>query len=374
MRLADFIEENSGAILAEWVAFAETSGPAGRTMDLAALRDHALEMLRAIVTDLRTPQTDAEQESKSKGDAEPEPGSTDTAAEVHGAGRAESGFSIGEMVSEYRALRATVIRLWTESKGTLSGTDFEDLMRFNEAIDQALAESVTRYTLDLDHAKEMFIAILGHDLRTPLGAVMMSSQFMLDTGGLEEPQVSLAARILRSARRMNQMVGDLLDFTRSRLGSGIPIVRRETDMAKVARHAVEEMAAAHPESVLEFNASGEVRGAWDAERISQMLDNLLANAVQHGSATAPISVTVQGEGADVVVRVHNRGRAIPAPELHGLFSPFKRLRAGASAARDSSNLGLGLYIAERIITAHGGTIAATSSADAGTLFTVRLPR
>src|SRR5687768_2685218 len=102
MRLADFIEKNSESILAEWVAFAETCGPAGRTMDLDALRDHALEMLEVIVADLRTPQTDAEQTAKSKGEAEPAPASTDTPAEVHGAGRAESGFSVSEMVSEYR--------------------------------------------------------------------------------------------------------------------------------------------------------------------------------------------------------------------------------------------------------------------------------
>ncbi|MDQ3698602.1 MAG: sensor histidine kinase, partial [Gemmatimonadota bacterium] len=246
MRLADFIETNSEPILAEWVAFAETCGPAGRTMDVAGLRDHAAEMLANIVIDLRTPQTGAEQVAKSKGNAEPGPEGKDTAAEVHGAGRAESGFSVGEMVSEYRALRASVIRLWTKASGSLTSADLEDLMRFNETIDQALAESIERYTLDLDRSKEMFVAILGHDLRTPLGAVMMGSQFMLDTGELEEPHLTLTTRIARSAKRMNQMVGDLLDFTRSRLGSGVPIVRRRMDLSKEASHAVEEMAAAHP--------------------------------------------------------------------------------------------------------------------------------
>ncbi len=131
MRLADFIEKNSEAILAEWVAFAETCGPAGQAMDLEALRDHAKEMLEAIVEDLRTPQTDAEQVAKSKGEADQTPGAPDTAAEVHGAGRAESGFSVAEMVSEYRALRASVIRLWTKAEGTLTGADLDDLMRFN---------------------------------------------------------------------------------------------------------------------------------------------------------------------------------------------------------------------------------------------------
>ncbi len=374
VRLADFIEANSDQILAEWVTFASKSGPAGKAMNLDELRDHALAMLKHISADLRTPQTDTEQAEKSKGKSDSSPKAPDTAAEVHGAGRAESGFTLGEMVSEYRALRASVIRLWTEHVGTLTrGADLDDLMRFNEAIDQALAESITRYTVDLDHSKEMFLAVLGHDLRTPLGAVMMSSQFMLDTGELKEPHLTLMTRVLRSARRMNQMIGDLLDFTRSRLGSGVPIARRDMDLARIAAHAVEETAAAYPDCHFELGTSGDLRGEWDADRISQVLSNLLSNAAQHGMPKSPVSVKVSGEEKEVVVRVHNRGAAIPPAMLHGIFSPLKLLKSN-TAARNTSHLGLGLYIAERIVTAHGGTITVTSSHEAGTLFTVCLPR
>ena len=372
--LADFIESNCDPILAEWVEFAATCGPAGMAMDRAALRDHALEMLKDIVKDLRTPQTDAEQTEKSKGNADSAPGEPDTAAEVHGAGRAESGFTLGEMVAEYRALRASVIRLWTRATGSLTGADLEDLMRFNESIDQALAESTTRYTEDLDRSKEMFVAILGHDLRSPLSAVLMASQFMLETNELKEPHLTLTTRIVRSAKRMNQMVGDLLDFTRSRLGSGIPIVRARMEMAKVAGDAVDEMAAAHPESVVAFRTSGGLWGDWDSARISQLLANLLGNAVQHGAAKSKISVTVTGEPKEVVLRVHNRGPVIPKSDLHGLFSPLKRLKSGNAPPPDSNSLGLGLYIVERIVTAHGGTVDVRSSEDAGTEFAVHLPR
>jgi signal transduction histidine kinase len=374
VRLADFIAANSEAILAEWVTFAESCGAAGHAMDLTALRDHALAMLTAIVADLRTPQTATEQSEKSKGRAAPHLEGADTAAEVHGAGRAESGFTVGEMVSEYRALRASVIRLWTAANGHLTGADIADLMRFNEAIDQALAESITRYTQDIDRARETFVAILGHDLRTPLGAVAMASQFMLDTGELTEPHLTLTKRIVHSARRMNQMVGDLLDFTLGRLGSGVPITRGDMDLATVVRQAVEEMAVAQPESVLQFTASGDLRGRWDAGRISQLAANLLGNAVQHGAPKTLISVTAEGESAEVVLRMHNYGPAIPTSDLDGLFSPFKRFRSGGGVTRDSGNLGLGLYIAERIVCAHGGSIDVRSSAEAGTLFTVRLPR
>lgn len=374
MRLADFIEQNCDSILTEWVAFARTTGPAGGAMELDALRDHAREMLQGIVADLRTPQTAAEQADKSKGNAEATGDDSDTAAEVHGADRAESGFTVGEMVSEYRALRASVIRLWTKANGTLAGADLDDLTRFNEAIDQALAESITRYTLDLDRAKEMFIAILGHDLRSPLNAVIMASQFMLESGELAEPHLNLTTRIASSARRMNRMVADLLDFTRGQLGSGVTIARARMDLARTIEQSVEEMESANPGAVLTCSVSGDLRGAWDSARISQMLSNLLGNAVQHGTPSSPITVTACGEERDVVLTVHNRGPAIPKAEIHGIFSPFKRLRAGQPAARDMSNLGLGLYIAERIAAAHDGCIGVESSESAGTTFTVRLPR
>jgi signal transduction histidine kinase len=375
VRLADFIEKNCEPILSEWVAFAKTSAPSASTMDTTALRDHALQMLQTIVADLRTPQTRTEQSEKSKGNADGNAGGPDTPAEVHGAGRAGSGFTIGEMVSEYRALRASVIRLWTKENGTLTCEDLEDLTRFNEAVDQALAESITRYTSDVDRSKDMFLAILGHDLRSPLGTVQMASQFMLEMGELKEPNLTLTARIVRSTKRMNQMVGDLLDFTRSRLGSGVPIVRAEMDMGKVVREAVDEVAAANPESVIQLETAGDLHGNWDIARINQVLANLLGNAVQHGSAKTTISVSVRGEPDAVVLRVHNRSPVIPASELPGIFGPFKRLKNGESAVGSAtSSLGLGLYIAERIVAAHGGTIEVESSEETGTAFTVRLPR
>ena len=374
MRLADFIQENSETIIAEWVTFAQSSGPAARTMNLKALQDHAREMLEDIARDLRTPQTGDEQTAKSRGNAYAAPHTADTAAEIHGSGRAESGFTVAEMVSEYRALRASVIRLWTKSAGSLTGADLEDLMRFNEAIDQSLAESVSRYTQDIDRSREMFVAILGHDLRTPLGAVTMASQFMLDTGELVEPHLTLTTRVQRSARRMNQMVGDLLDFTLGRLGSGVPIVRADMDLGIVVRQAIDETMAAVPESNVQLTASGNLRGAWDSGRLSQLVTNLVGNAVQHGAPRTMVGVTLIGEDADVILRVHNYGAAIPPSELNGIFSPFKRFKGGAAPTRDAGNLGLGLYIAERIVTAHDGTIDVRSSAEAGTLFSVRLPR
>lgn len=374
LRLADFIEGNVEPILADWVAFAESCGLAGKAMDTNALRDHAQEMLTVIVRDLRTPQSEAEQSDKAKGKSDSPDSAPETAAEVHGSGRAESGFTVGEMVSEYRALRASVIRLWTKTNGTLTGDDFEDLMRFNEAIDQSLAESITRFTVNVDESRDTFVAILGHDLRTPLGAVIMASQFVLDEGHLAEPSLGLVTRILSSSRRMNGMVGDLLDFTRGRLGSGIPIVREQVDIGNVVRQAVDESTAANPESALVLTLSGALDGCWDASRLGQVMSNLIGNAIQHGAPNAPISVSVQGEADDVVIRVHNTGAPIDPAEIHDLFGPFKLKKRTASSGSESDHLGLGLYIADRVAVAHGGSISVRSSAEAGTLFTVRLPR
>jgi signal transduction histidine kinase len=375
VRLSEFINEQREPILIEWEAFARQIGSITDSMDVDALRDHASEMLTVIAEDLDTPQTPREQRQKSVGHAPDEVSDPVTAAEHHGADRAERGFSIDEMVSEYRALRASVIRLWMQSCETLTESDVTDMMRFNEAIDQALAESIVRYTEDLAESREMFLAILGHDLRTPLGAIITSSAFMLQTDELEEPHLTLTARIASSSRRMAHMIGDLLDLTRSRLGGGIPIERGWTNAEAVVREVVNELAAMHPDRNVEVEASGDLRGRWDEGRLTQVMTNLIGNALEHGAHEAPVSVSLQGLKPEVTIAVHNHGVPIAASMARRIFDPMKRRQTrGGRAPGASSHLGLGLYIAERIISAHGGTIDVASSASAGTTFTIHLPR
>ena len=375
MRLADFILANREPILAEWEAFARTCVPAGGPMDVAALRDHADQMLTVIAADLASPQARLAQSEKAKGRA-PDDDDTPTAAEEHGTGRARSGFTIGQMVAEYRALRASVIRLWTTAEGALDVADIEDLTRFNEAIDQSLAESVTRYTQELEDSKEMFLAILGHDLRTPLGAVLTSANFMLETQELKEPSLTLTSRIASSSTRMMHMVGALLDFTRSRLGGGIPVEREPMNMGKVVHDVVEEICAAHPSRTIRIDARGEQDGEWDAARISQALTNLVVNALEHGSDGSLITVETHGEREEVTIAVHNHGPKIPSGRLNGIFNPMKPREAGdeAAAGGPQGNLGLGLYIADRIVSAHQGRIEVESTEEHGTTFIVHLPR
>ena len=373
MRLSDFIASNLEPILAEWEAFARTHIPAGESMDVAGLRDHAADILKTVARDLRTPQTEEERGEKAQGDAEPRPGAADTAAETHGALRAEAGFTLGQMVSEFRALRASVTRLW-RAAGAPGPTDFEDLTRFNEAIDQALAESVSRYARDLEHSKEMFLAILGHDVRTPLGAIMMSATGLLMSRDVGPPQQAAASRILNSGTRIKQLVNDLLDFTRTRLGAGIPLECAGLDLGKVCRQVVEEAAAYHPDREVRFEASGPGGGSWDGARVGQALANLVGNAVQHGSEGTPVSVTLRGTADDVAVAVHNTGPVIPPGQMHQIFSPLKRIARGAPRPYDSGSMGLGLYIASEIVRGHGGRIDVASSEAVGTTFTVHLLR
>ena len=376
MRLADFILANREPILAEWEAFARTCAPASGTMNIAALRDHANEMLTVIAGDLATPQNRFAQSEKSKGHARaPHLAATSAAAE-HGAGRAESGFTVEQMVAEYRALRASVIQLWTKAQGQLTSADVEDLTRFNEAIDQALAESIARFNQDVEQAKETFLAILGHDLRTPLGAIRSSATFMLETGELAEPNRTLTARIAGSAQRAVTMVGDLLDFTRSRLGGGIPIVRTEISLGRLVHDAVEEIAAARSGSSIRVDVRGDPRGRWDAARLSQAVGNLVGNAVQHGADGTAVTVEVRGEEEQVAIAVHNHGAVIPPDQIDGIFNPMRTRKSPRKppAGGPTGSLGLGLYIAERIVSAHDGHIEVESSEALGTTFTVHLPR
>jgi signal transduction histidine kinase len=372
MRLAEFILANRGPILAEWEAFAKSCSPASGTMNVASLADHASAMLTVIATDLNTPQGKAAQTAKSKGLAESE---DVTAAKEHGSSRAGSGFTIDQMVAEFRALRASVTRLWLQHERVPNAEQLDDLTRFNEAIDQALAESIVTYTQDLDQSKEIFLAILGHDLRSPLGAVIMSTSFMLETGGLAEPHLTLTRQIANSSKRMQLMIGDLLDFTRSRLGGGIPIVRAPMSVGKTVHDVVEEVRAGAPDRVIEIDARAGVSVNWDCARISQAIANLLSNAVEHSPAGSVVTVRAEGNDGEVAITVHNEGPPLSGDQLNGIFGSMKGAKRPTEPGRNGplGHLGLGLYIAERIVTAHDGRIEVESTQSSGTTFKMLLP-
>lgn len=362
--LAEFIEKERGAIVAEWETFARSLQPASGDMTALALRDHADEILAAIVLDMKSRQTVAEQTKKSKGQGNAQ--RMERIGQIHAALRVDSGFKLGEMVAEYRALRASVLRLW-EKKGRDPG----GVTRFNESIDEALTEAVRRFTTTTEHFRDQSLGILGHDLRNPLAAIIAGATLLIGSEELGDRSVKIAARMLNSANRMNRMIADLLDLTRTRFGDTIPVVRAPIDLDPLCRQVTAELEVVRPAGGVQFTPAGDLRGEWDGDRIAQVLSNLLRNAIQHGSPKDPITLTAVGERDEVTVEVHNGGPPIPREALATLFDPMVRHVGDAPA---NIGLGLGLYIASQVVVAHGGTLGVTSTDADGTRFTVHLPR
>jgi signal transduction histidine kinase len=367
--LASFITDRSKAISSEWAEFARRHLTAATKMNVDERRDHIEAMLAAIAADMSAPQTKVAQASKSTGNSDAS-APIDRAANAHGTDRAATGFSPVDVVAEFRALRASVLRLWAEHDPGLGPGSLEEISRFNEAVDELLVQSMTRYAADVDHAKDIFLGVLGHDLRNPLGAIMMSATVMMTQEGPSWPHAKTAARIVNAGTRMDGLIGDLVDFTRSRLGGGIPIARARTDLEVISRQTVDEIRAFHPRSEISFQASGDLHGNWDSGRIGQAISNLLGNAVQHGTAHALIEVTATGTADAVAVSVRNQGTRIPERDLLDIFNPFKQLETPAKAHH---SIGLGLYVVDAIAKAHEGTVDVESD-DLGTTFTLRLPR
>jgi signal transduction histidine kinase len=370
MRLAQFITASSGTIIAEWEEFAQTCVPAASGMDLEQRRDHIAGMLKAIALDLATPQTTHEQAEKSKGREQHTDLTGETAANAHGNARAATGYTPVQMVSEFRALRASVLKLWSQTQSEFHPADIDDVFRFNEAIDQALAESTERFAHEVDRSKDLFLGVLGHDLRDPLEAILAAATAMTK----EDPDgrhSHAASSILTSGQRMDGTLDALLDFTQSRLGTGIPVVLAPTDMAALCKTAVDAFTALHPGCVVHFKATGALKGNWDSERISQALSNLISHAHQHALGNAAIEVAAHGEPVGVLLTVHYKGPVIARQALQDLFNPFPA--PAPSRAKPSPSKGLGLYLAQAIVTAHHGTIHVAST-EPRTTFTVRLPR
>jgi PAS domain S-box-containing protein len=217
--------------------------------------------------------------------------------------------------------------------------------------------------------RDRLLGIVGHDLRNPLTHISLATQLMLRREGIAEPVLSGVRRIATSADRMARMIADLLDFTRASVGGGIPLERRPTDLCVLVQDTVAEFELTHPGRVLLSCARGAHAGAWDPDRLAQVVSNLVGNALTHGDAGTLVHVTVVAEGPDVVLTVHNAGRPIPAELLPHVFDPFKQ--AGGDGGRQG--LGLGLYIVQQLVLAHGGDISVRSSTAEGTVFTVRLP-
>lgn len=217
--------------------------------------------------------------------------------------------------------------------------------------------------------RDLFLGALSHDLRIPLSTIKVSVHTL--RARAPESEQKVLARISNSTDRMSRMIDQLLDFTKSRLGGGIPIHLEKADLAEICRMVAEEQEALNPERI-HVSMEGDLKGHWDGDRLAEVVSNLLSNAFKYGDSDAPVTIAGRCGDGYVVVDVTNQGPEIPAPLRDVIFDPFQR--GPAEQHRGIKGIGLGLYIAQQIVRAHHGEITVHSAPLGGTRFSVRLPR
>ena len=361
MRLAEFIEGNLEPILLEWEALARQSIVPATRLSSQAIRDHAGHMLQVIAREMRRSEPAAVNGAKES-----------TFAGSHGAIRHLMGFSLSQLVSEFRALRSVVLRRFAAEGQATDQHVLADILSFDDGIDRALAESSSSFVAKLAESRDTFLAILGHDLRSPLGS-LRSCLHLLETSGAPKPPREKVVEIgMRSIGSMDEMIGQLIDFSRRGLGSGLEVHPRPGDLGTLCQSVLEEIKIAHPQAALTFKAEGELSADFDPPRMRQVLVNLLVNAVQHGAPEKGIALAARKTSEGIWLTVTNQGPVIKSEFLPVIFDPMVRLQP-TNAAKPSTSLGLGLFISREIVVAHGGRIDVVSTESQGTSFSVLIP-
>lgn len=377
MRLADFISSEAESILAEWEGFAHTMKPAADNMTAKELRNHAAVMLGMIAKDLRTAQSVEQQIEKSHGE---EPGEHDDAG--HGVARHESKFTIEQVVSEYRALRSSVLRLWAQSLPLTSATDIKDLIRFDEAIDQLLAASVFSFAdakLKAEQAEKerrnQFLAMLGHELRNPLSPISSAAAILKNTKN-DDPRISRISNVLtRQVEHMSSLLDDLLDV--SRVTRGMIEIRLEmVDVRQIVEHAVEQVSPqirARYQNLAVTTPAEPALVQADKKRIVKIITNLLANAAKYTPEGGHLQLKMTSLDDEVLISIEDDGIGMTSEFVPHAFDLFAQ--AARTADRTQGGLGLGLALVKNLVELHSGHVECSSEGlGKGSQFTVRLPR
>ena len=397
VRLADFIVANVEPILAEWELFARGIWPEAATADPTEMRDEAEDILRATVVDMQSNQTAAQQAEKSKGASRQSDEDDDLtrASSSHGRRREVSGFELWAVVAEYRALRASVLRLWRESEPTPDLRDLDDMTRFNESMDQSLTHAVRSYAEQVEgqretlmaneqaarreaeaanRAKDLFLATLSHEMRTPLNAIVgWLSILRHDSAETRHFQEGLKV-IERNTMAQVQLIDDLLDV--SRIVSGkLRVDIQPCDLADVINTGVNVTRTAAEARGITLNLRLDPSAndaSCDSVRIQQVVWNLVSNAIKFTPKGGQVHVTLSREESSFQIQVRDTGQGISPDMLPHVFDRFRQ--ADSSMRRKFAGLGLGLSIVKYIVEAHGGTVEAVSPGEGkGSTFTVRLP-
>lgn len=372
MALAQFILDHIEPLIDDWSDFARTI-PAAQELDLEGLRDHAEEMLRAIAADMLRHQTAAQRLALSQGQAI-RSSTSDTPAEQHATARRETGFSVLQMLAEFRALRATVTRHWVAGVTPSDAGAIDELIRFNEGLDQAFTQSLTRFVRGTDEERDLFLGVIAHDMRSPISASINAGRYLRRVEGLD-PKASSAVEVLvHSGEQLRALANDVLEIGELRLQEGSTLNRSRVDLGVLCETVVAALKMTHGSVHFELEVEGDCGGDWDASRLERVITNLLENAIKHGERLAPVRIRVAGSSSAVELIVENRGEPIGPDRMGRVFEPRATWTKVPREGERTASFGLGLYVTREIVSSHGGTIEVRSTLEAGTSFTVRLPR
>jgi signal transduction histidine kinase len=362
--LAEFLRRDRESIIRAWTDEVKAL-PSAHRQDRATIRDHVPSLIEELAACV-------DEESGAAGQL-------DATAAKHGSHRFVAGYDVRDVVAEYGLLRRTILdRFGAQHDGFPPDVQarLRAIARLDRKLDEAIRDAVEQYFADHEHANDVLTGVLGHDLRAPLQSILMGAEMLGGSGG-HPPDPAMVGRTVKRIRgavdRMNRMINGLLDFTRARIGGGLPIQPQAIDLRTLIAEVVAEVRAAHPDRRIENHTEAsqvDLRGTFGPVRLAQALTNLLVNAVQHGRD--PIVVDADTDDDHVHLDVCNGGE-IPQQVLPNLFKPFAGLSTRTPEARKHGGLGLGLYIVSEIARAHGGRIEYISRAGT-TCFRIVLPR
>jgi signal transduction histidine kinase len=350
--VAEFLRTEQQRVIEKWEEEVRRELPALSQMTRPVLIDHMYELLEALAAWVEGKADEAQRGFE---------------ALINGHALQRLGYAVGleTLMREYAKLRFVVLREMLDVP-----VSRESLVRLDEGLDRAISAAIDRYSQRREELRSRFIGILGHDLRDPLSTVKISTDVLSRSGQLGNDQQLLLARMSRACERMQRMINDVLDFARGHLGGGIPANPSLNDLGEICRAIVEDAAASHNDRQLTIDTSGDLRGALDRDRVAQAISNLVANALAHTESTIEVVVRETPDHEHLISTVTSHGKAI-SPELQQrMFDPFAR---AANERTTRNGLGLGLYIVEQIVLAHGGTIDVSSN-DHETTFTITWPR
>ncbi|KYF92346.1 hypothetical protein BE17_21240 [Sorangium cellulosum] len=374
-RVLSLLRERKDELMRQWTSRIRDDPkiPQARALDEEDLRDYTPKLLEDLIDSL----AQSAQPGTPGGAGGQEIGSSE-AAKLHASHRLAQRYSLAEELRELGALRSVIIDMFARERVPLGDGEAQLV---HSTLDEAMitaaveVERTTSAEIRRDVVlRELFIAVLGHDLRTPLSAVRLATAALLKREDVTAAAARLVQRIAASNDRAVRMVEDMLDLTRARCHGGLPVEPKLVDLRSICRQVVAELELSRPEHTIRLEAQGDGHGMWDPGRMEQLLSNLIGNAVDHSPPEKPVQVELRVQDQAAVLEVSNRGSPIPPELLPVIFDPFRRGDQQHEGPRRSGGLGLGLFIAKTIVDAHGGSIEVTSTPEQGTLFRVVLPR